>query len=167
MPHYPKKQPNEAKVIKRNTEISRILLRAFAYAEEAPIKKYIHPKIINHSPHPPAPDNSGRPVSELEEVELQREAFPDQHYREELIIAEGDMVYLGWHGTATFTGTVYGHQGTGEYLDVHGADVLRYDDRGRVIEHWDHFTKPRLEALIDVGTWDPEMIEALRKAGLL
>jgi predicted ester cyclase len=166
MPHYPKRQQNEKKVIRDNIAISRILLRAFAYAEEAPIKKFIDPHNVNHSPHPPAPDASGRPVSELEEVELQREAFPDQHYAEDLVIAEGDMVYLGWHGTATFSGTVYGHKGTGEFLDVHGAEVLRFKN-GKVVEHWDHFTKPRLEALIDVGTWDDKMVEALRQAGLL
>ena len=166
VPHYPNQVPNEAKAIREHIRISRILLRAFAYAEEGPIKRFIDPNIINHSPHPPSPDDTTKPVSEIEEVELQRQAFPDQHYAEELIIAEGDMVYLGWHGTATFTGEVYGHQGTGEYLDVHGAEVLRFKN-GKVVEHWDHFTKPRLEALIDVGTWDDAMIEALRKAGLL
>ena len=166
MPHYPKPQPNEQKVIKDNVEIARILLRAFAYAEEEPIKKYIHPNNIDHSPHPPSPSDPTKPISELEEVELQRTAFPDQHYREELTIAEGDMVYIGWHGTATFSGTVYGHQGTGEYLDVHGAEILRFKNR-QVVEHWDHFTKPRLEALIEVGTWDQAMIDALKQAGLL
>jgi predicted ester cyclase len=164
LPHLPNPQPNEQ--VRENIRIARILLKAFAFAEEEPIRQYIDPNSVNHSPHPLSRTREGQQVDQVEEVELQREAFPDQHFSEDLVIAEGDLVYLGWHGTATFSGTLYGKQGTGEYLDVHGADILRFRD-GKVVEHWDHFTKPRLEALINLQAWDPEMYQALQEANLI
>jgi C-1 hydroxylase len=158
--------PEPPEVTRRNKQLARRLNAAYSSSEDADLKKFIAPDVIHHSPRPPSPRDPNKPATPAQEVELQTGSFPDQHFVEEKVIAEGDMVVLQWHATGTFTGTLYGKRGTGEKLDVRGVEVMRFKD-GKVIEHWDHFGKPRLESLIGVGTWDPEMEKALRRAGLL
>lgn len=163
-PVRPNSEPPE--VTRKNKRIARRLNAAYSSSQDADLKKFISPEVVHHSPRPPSPRDPNKAATPPEEIQIQAASFPDQHFVEEKIIAEGDMVVLQWHGTGTFTGTLYGKQGTGEKLDVRGIEVMRFKD-GRVIEHWDNHAKPRLESLIGVGTWDPGMEEALRRAGLI
>jgi hypothetical protein len=130
------------------------------------VKRFISRDVVHHSPRPPAPDDPNRPATPAEEIYIQAGSIPDMHFVEENIIADGDMLVLQWRGTGTFTGELYGKRGQGQKLNIRGIEVMRFKD-GKVIEHWDNHAKPRLEALIGVTGWDPEMEAALRRAGLL
>jgi predicted ester cyclase len=160
--------PNQApyEVTKKNKHIARRLNAAYSSSDDTDVKKFISRKVRHHSPRPPSPDDPNRPATPSEEVYIQRGSIPDMHFVEENIIGEGDMVVLHWRGKGTFTGELYGKRGKGQKLDIRGIEVMRFED-GQVIEHWDNHAKPRLEALIGVAGWDPEMEDALRRAGLI
>jgi predicted ester cyclase len=167
MPHYPNPQANQAAVLARNKAIMRRMLDAFSRGDTSAIDEFISPDIIEHSAHPIARRAGEDPrVALKEEMRLPLEAFPDQHFREELLVAQGDMVCIGWEMTGTHGGSLYGKKATGTRVVVHGADIVRMKD-GKVIEHWDQFTKPRLESLIQVGLLNDNLQERLRNAGLL
>lgn len=160
MADYPKRQKNEDEVRHMNLLTTRRLLAAFSWVQPEVFPKLISPKIVNRSPHPKGA------VREEDEVRVQHTAFPDLHYREEVAVAEGDMVFLGWEGTGTHLGPLYDQGSTGVRVELHGGEILRFSG-GRVVEHFDHFTKPRLESLALLNVLDDTVINRLVDEGLL
>jgi predicted ester cyclase len=167
MPHHPNPQPNQARVLAQNKAIMRRLLHAFARGDTSAIDEFISPDIIEHSAHPiPRRPGEDPRVALKEEMLLPLQAFPDQHFREEAIVAQGDMVYIGWEMSATHGGDIYGRKASGRQVLLHGGDIVRIKD-GKIVEHWDQFTKPRLESLIQIGVLDQQLQQRLGDAGLL
>ncbi|HWS55131.1 MAG TPA: ester cyclase [Pyrinomonadaceae bacterium] len=160
MADYPKRQKNEDEVRHANLLTTRRLLAAFSWVQPEVFPKLISRDIVNRSPHPAGA------IREEDEVRLQHTAYPDLHYREEVAIAEGDMVFLGWEGTGTHLGPLYGKEATGVRVELHGGEILRYSD-GLVVEHFDHFTKPRLESLALMDVLDDPVLNRLVEEGLL
>jgi C-1 hydroxylase len=157
--------PEPAEVTANNKDIMRRLNIAFSQGDTTAIDQYFSPNIVSHSPHVVPFD--GHPLQSMkEEMQLPFRAFSQQNFREESLVAEGDMVFLGWEVTGTFRGPVHGAAGTGAPFQLTGGDVVRFKD-GLVIEHWDHFTKPRLESLIQFGVLDQQMLNNLNERGLL
>ena len=167
MPHYPNAQANQAAVLARNKSIMRRMLHAFAVGDTSAIDEFISPDIIEHSAHPiPRKPGQDPRIALKEEMLLPLQAFPDQHFREEMLVAQGDMVSIGWEMTGTNTQALYGKKPTGKPVVLHGGDVVRFKN-GKIVEHWDQFTKPRLESLIYLGILDEKLQERLGSAGLL
>jgi len=158
MAYLPKAEKDEVRF--QNLWIARRLLAAFSFAQPEVFPTYISRDIVNHSPHPKSS------VKEEDEVRVQKQAFPDLHFREELAVAEGDMVYLGWEATGTHRGPLYEKAPTLSRFNLHGAEMLRLKD-GKVIEHLDHFAKPRLESLLLLGCLDDKVLQQLEADGLL
>jgi C-1 hydroxylase len=136
------------------------MLAAFSWAQTELVREHISPDIINRSPH------SSGTVREDDEMRVEHEIFPDIHFREEVTIGEGDMVFLGWEGTGTHLGELYEKPPTGIRLELHGGEVLRFRD-GMIVEHFDHFSKPRLESLALLGVLDNQALTELRDNGLV
>jgi C-1 hydroxylase len=160
MPDYPNPVENEEEVMAKNLWVARRMLAAFAWADIELVREYISPDIINRSPH------SAGTEREDDEIRVEHEIFPDIHFREEVAIAEGDMVFLGWEGTGTHLGELYGKPPTGTRIELHGGEALRFRD-GMIIEHWDHYAKPRLESLALLGVLDDDALAALSAEGLV
>lgn len=87
-------------------------------------------------------DDEGRTVGNDEVLARMREtirAFPDVHLDVRSILAEGDRVMVRITATATHQGEFMGLAPTGRPVTWHYLEELRFDDRGRVVEHWDVF----------------------------
>lgn len=160
MPDYPKRVKNEEEVTHLNLWVTRRLLAAFSWAQPEAFEKFISPENFSHSPHPEETER------EEDEIKVQHQAYPDIHYREELSVAEGDMVFIGWEGTATHLGSLFNHKATGIRVSLSGGEILRFKD-GQVIEHFDHYSKPRLESLALLNILDGEAFEKLEQENLL
>jgi len=158
MPYLPKEEKDEVRF--QNLWIARRLLAAFSFAQPEVFPTYIARDVINHSPHPRST------LKEADEVRVQKQAFPDLYFREEVTVAEGDMVYLGWEATGTHRGPLYEQPPRLSRFNLHGGEMLRLND-GKVIEHFDHFCKPRLESLILLGCLDDDVLRQLDTDGLL
>jgi C-1 hydroxylase len=159
MPDYPKRASKA--VVKRNRRVARRLLSAFSEGNTAIVREFIDPNIKNRSPHPP--DS----IKEEDEIDVQKRSFEDIHYKEDVSVAEGDMVFIGWDGSGTNTGELFGRGPTGKEFQAYGGEVLRFNDLGKVIEHFDHFSKPRIEGLGGCDLLDPDLVQQLNEQGLL
>ncbi|MCP9994234.1 MULTISPECIES: ester cyclase [Streptomyces] len=81
-------------------------------------------------------------------------AFPDLHLDVRSAVAEGDRVILRISVTATHLGDFFGKAPTGRKVRWFMLEELRFDDAGRIIEHYDVFNYlPMLKELgfVDQG----------------
>ncbi|MGA2514444.1 MAG: ester cyclase [Candidatus Limnocylindrales bacterium] len=67
---------------------------------------------------------------------MQLAAFPDLRLRVEDVVANGHKAVARVRYTGTHQGAFMGMPATGKSVDVQLIDIFRFDDRGRVQEHW-------------------------------
>lgn len=65
-----------------------------------------------------------------------RAAFPDLHMTAEDVISEGDRTVARVTTTGTQTGDWMGIPASGKRIEVRLIDIMRFDDLGRICEHW-------------------------------
>ncbi len=65
-----------------------------------------------------------------------RAAFPDLHMAVEDVIAEGDRAVARVTTTGTQTGDWMGMPASGRRVEVKLIDIMRFDDSGKISEHW-------------------------------
>ncbi len=63
-------------------------------------------------------------------------AFPDLHMAVEDVIAEGDRAVARVTTTGTQTGEWMGMPASGKRIEVRLIDIMKFDDDGRICEHW-------------------------------
>ncbi|MFH8930884.1 ester cyclase [Streptomyces pristinaespiralis] len=66
-------------------------------------------------------------------------AFPDLHLDVRSAVSEGDRVILRITVTATHRGDFFGKAATGKKVTWFMLEELRFDDAGKIIEHYDVF----------------------------
>ena len=66
-----------------------------------------------------------------------RLAFPDLSFREDLILAEGDLVAARWTAEGTHTGSWGMVEPTGKRAKFSGVNIFRLRN-GKVVEIWNH-----------------------------
>jgi len=67
------------------------------------------------------------------------EAFPDLSFRNEQMVAEGDLVAGHNLMRGTHRGPFMGIPPTGRSFSVYASDVCRFTDEGLISEHWGVF----------------------------
>jgi predicted ester cyclase len=161
MPREPQGR-NTAAIRNRNKEAARRIIEAFNTGNTDIVDDVIHPKLIDHTPaFRTSPNREGV----KQQIQMYRKVFPDAYFEEELIIAEGNMVFLRWQMTGTFRGNLFGRRGTGKKITHHGHEILQFDNKGRNTEHMDTFN---VVAFLDkLGVMDTEMLHSLKSAGIL
>jgi predicted ester cyclase len=161
----------ESAVLTKNKNVARSLLAAWNRKGETHIPDgFAAPNLVTRFPQPNAAVKSDTAVkseaTKKAATALPREAFPDQQFQEEIVLAENDLVFIAWSVTGTNTGPLYGRPATGKQVTVYGADVIRLTD-GKIVEHWNYHAKARLVALAKLGLLDKPMQATLRDNGLL
>ena len=68
-------------------------------------------------------------------VSMQRTAFPDLHFTEEDLLADGDKVVLRWTFRGTHTGPLRGIAPTGKQVTITGINIYRLAN-GKIVERW-------------------------------
>lgn len=66
-----------------------------------------------------------------------RTAFPDGHWHEEDLFAEGDRVVRRYILRGTHQGDFFGIPATGKALSVSNMHIMRLID-GKIVERWGH-----------------------------
>ena len=67
-----------------------------------------------------------------------RNAFPDLHWRVDLVLGENDLVAARWTATGTHTGDWGAVRPTGKRAEFSGVNIFRFGDNGKVVELWNH-----------------------------
>lgn len=154
--------PNTEDIRKRNKATVRRVLQAFNTGNLREIEEAHSPALVDFTPGIRAEPN---PRGVHKQAEMFRSLFPDVNFREDFIIAEGDMVVLRWEMTGTHKGRLFGREGTGRKITYHGHEILRLDDEGRIVEHTDTFN---VVTFLDMlGLMDGEMLQRIKQAGVL
>jgi predicted ester cyclase len=160
MAYYPNPIDNDAEVRAQNMATMRRMVTAFNLGAVDLAAECVDQSLVSYSPHQPGTEQQS------EEIRLQRQAFPDLTYREEVSIAEGDMVFLAWVATGTHSGQLLGTSATGVRFELHGGEIARFRN-GLIFEHWDHWLKPRIETYVLFNALTPEELARLQAGGLL
>lgn len=154
---------NTDEVRTRNLKSMHQITEAFNTGNTEGIDKVVSDNLVDRTPGlRTIPGREGI----KQQVKLFRELFPDVKFEEEMVIAEGNMLFLRWNMTGTFTrGRLFGREATGRKIDFHGHEILVFDDAGTITEHYDTFNA--MTFLDQLGLMDERMLERLRVAGLL
>ncbi|MGW4898534.1 ester cyclase [Kitasatospora sp. NPDC004240] len=111
----------------------RIYREAFDQGRLDVLEEAFDPAMVNHTA-PPAHRVGIEPIRGL--IHMLRTAFPDGRTEIESMTSSGDVVVMrNWYA-GTHLGPFLGHEPTGRkfrFLQIHW---MRFDERGRVVEHW-------------------------------
>ncbi len=88
------------------------------------VEKYVGGQYIQHNP-----DVEDGPEGFINYFERMQSEYPDKSIKFVRCIAEGDLVALHTHQI---------WPGNEEYITM---DFLRFDDHGKIVEHWDAIQK--------------------------
>jgi predicted ester cyclase len=121
-----------------NKKIMRRMLEAFNTGDTNVVRELLDVNIVDHSREVGFEEGlkKAHPIKRVQtEILRHDDAFPDKHFKEEAIVAEGDQVILRWTMTGTHKGPILGIEPTGKKVRAHGTEIVRIKD-GKIIEHF-------------------------------
>lgn len=114
--------------------ITRRLVDAINTDNEAAFLDVLAPDVVDHYAPPGLPP--GREGWNMNR-KMFRTAFPDGHWHEEDLFAEGDRVVGRYILRGTHQGEFFGIPATGKAISVSNIHIMRIAD-GKIVEHWGH-----------------------------
>jgi len=105
------------------------------------IDELVSPDAVDHNPFPgQAPGAEG--VRQV--FAMLKAAFPDMSQSIQDMVAEGDRVAIRSTLHGSHRGEFLGIPATGKQVALPGIDIIRFDEEGKMIEHWGLFDVPLL-----------------------
>lgn len=121
-----------------STETNKTIVRRFVDAintgNEVAFLAVLAPDVVDHYAPPGLPP--GREGWNMNRKQF-RTAFPDGHWHEEALVAEGDLVVGRYVLRGTHQGEFFGIPATGKAISVSNIHIMRIAD-GKIVEHWGH-----------------------------
>jgi hypothetical protein len=148
-----------------NKAVARQLMSAWNQRGETYIPPDLaHPQLIRHFAAPVGLASATGQANP--DAALPKSAVAGQQFTEELMVADEQYAFIAWQMTGQHRGALYGRAATNTTVTVHGSDLIRVVD-GKVIEHWDWYSKARVQALAQAGLLDSTMQRTLVQNNLL
>ncbi|MCA1713494.1 MAG: ester cyclase [Actinobacteria bacterium] len=117
----------------RNLDTARAFYVRISRGELSVFDATASPDFVDHDFPPGVPPGPER-VKQWFGMALQ--AFPDMKMVVEDDAEAGDKVWARVRMTGTHQGEFMGMPPTGKSFDVQVIDILRFDEDGKVVEHW-------------------------------
>ena len=117
----------------RNLDTTREFYERISRGELSVFDDTVGPDFVDHALPPDVPPTI-ETVKQWFGQTLQ--AFPDMTMTVEDAAEDGDMVWARVRMTGTHQGEFAGNAPTGRPFDIQVIDILRFDDDGKVVEHW-------------------------------
>jgi predicted ester cyclase len=102
------------------------------------LEEFIGPRYTRHTDTNPTsgPAQDFHGIESIRNiVSMQLRAFPDTHFTEEDLLADGDKVVLRWTFRGTHTGPLRGIAPTGKHVTITGITIYQLAE-GKIIERW-------------------------------
>lgn len=128
--------------------VRRLYTEAFTHTGDAGVvDEFVAQDFLDHSAAPGLPE--GR-AGFAAAVALWRSAFPDIELMVDSLVESGDTVAIGWTGTGTHRGELFGIPPTGVHATLRGIAFNRIED-GRVVERRQNSTDLSLMQALGVA----------------
>jgi predicted ester cyclase len=160
MPKQPQGE-NTAEIRERNKAAARRILEAFNSGDLGIVAEVTEQDVLDYDE---CPGTEVGIEGLRQQIMMIHEQFPDVRFTEELIMAEGNMVFLRWKMTGTNTGPIFGREPTGKFIVHHGHEMIVFNDRGMISEHID--TNDIMIFLDKLGVLDDRMMGFLERIGV-
>lgn len=155
----------ENDTLEENKAIMRRMLEAFNTGNTA-IVAQLFDRNINDRGNRVGFEKSLQKVHPIKRVqtEIMREedAFPDRKFKEEVLMAEGDLVMLHWSMTGTHRGQILGRAPSGKKVKTTGTEIIRVKN-GKIVEHMGDDTGHVLDLLMQLDMLDQNLVQSLRR----
>src|SRR5690242_3768344 len=116
-----------------NKNLIRRAFEAQNRGDDEAMLQYCDPDIVFHEPGLPAPLRGHEAFRQL--LAMYRSGFPDYHFTEEEMVAEGDKVAARWRIDLTHGSEFLGIPATGKKVTISSIDVFRIAN-GKIVEQW-------------------------------
>jgi predicted ester cyclase len=121
----------------RKHRLARFIREVWDEGSEAAAERYVAPAYtIHHDPGDPWEGRVLDPAGYKERLRLLRAPFPDQHFDNQGLYADGDTVVMTWLWEATHRGPVADFPATGQRVRMSGATAYTFDADDRLTGHW-------------------------------
>lgn len=116
--------------------VRRVLEEGFSKGNVDVLEEVLAEDFVAHAPSEPGHGEESQDRERLaEEIERNREAFPDMTFMVEELVAEGDTVAVRWSARGTHEGELMGMEPTGKAVTLRGMNFLHVED-GKIVEDW-------------------------------
>ena len=121
----------------QNKETAKKIMAAVDAGDLNAFAMYVGANLVEHTPPPPGfPKASSDFEMDKMLIAAFHQAFPDGKATILNIVAEGDMVIVHSRYTGTQKGEFMGMPASNKPVDFEQVDVMRFDAKGKGIEHW-------------------------------
>jgi predicted ester cyclase len=96
------------------------------------VDETVSPDVISHDAFP---GQATGPEGLKQTFAMFHQAFPDLHAKEQVVVADGDLVAARFLVTGTHKGDFMGQAATGNPVSYIEAVFVRFRD-GKIVEHW-------------------------------
>jgi predicted ester cyclase len=111
----------------------RFIEEAWGHGDFAIVDEVIAPDIVHHTSGPQA-DPGAEGVKSF--IRRMRAGLPDMTSTAEHEVVDGDLLIDHLTIRGTHTGDLMGCPATGRAVRFELVDINRFDDSGRIVEHW-------------------------------
>jgi len=149
--------------LEKNKAVMRKMLEAFNTGKTEVVQQLLSPQIQDHSRKLglEAQVRAMDPIRRVKtEILRHDDIFPDKHFKEVFLVAEGDMVVMQWVMTGTHKSELMGHRATGKRVETHGVEFIRVKD-GKIVEHRDDGAHV-FDVLFQLDMLTPDVVKMLR-----
>lgn len=116
--------------------VKRVLEESFSKGNVDILEEALADDFVAHAPSEPGHEAETQDRERLaEEIERNREAFPDLTFTVEELIAEGNAVAVRWSARGTHEGDLMGMDPTGKEVTLKGMNFLHVEN-GKIAEDW-------------------------------
>ena len=130
----------------------RLVTDLFGKGDVGLVDELVDPGLVDHNGFPGlAPGREGF----AQAVTMVRGGFPDLATTPVRVIVEGDRALYHWEGAATHDGPFAGVPATGKPVQLSGIEIIKFNDDGKIVEHWIQVNAMEIMQQIGVIPGDP------------
>ena len=120
---------------------ARAIFEMFNTGDLSELENLASADFVDHQKPPEITSTGLQAVRDM--LAMYRTSMPDVHQEWISSATSGDLTFIHFRLTGTNTGPWGEMPATGKAMDVHGVDVIRFQD-GKAVEHWGYMEEMKM-----------------------